>query len=702
MGMLRRDSSSGPYAVTVFLGAFLLFQVQPIIAKYLLPWFGGVPSVWTTCMLCFQGLLLAGYGYAHVLASRMTPRTQRRVHAAALGASLLLLAFLAWRWGSPILPAADWKPQDAALPAVRLLLLLLMSVGLPFVMLSTTGPLLQAQFSRRYPGRSPYWLYTLSNAGSLAALLSYPFVVEPLLTLAAQAWLWAAGYVIFAAGCAVCGWRKAGAQEAAPRGEPAPAAARPPLRHYGLWAGLALAACLMLLATTNRITQEIAVIPFLWLLPLSLYLLSFILCFSGERWYPRHGFLAAFGLAMLLASWSLREEVALSVRLQIPAASVILFVCCMVAHGELYRLKPAPRYLTAYYGMIALGGALGGVLVGVLAPWLFRGLWEYHVGLFVCCAVVLLALGADPVSWSRRLRWHRWATEALFCLFAIFLMGQVQEAGDGLAYAARNFYGTVRVREHRKSEPRERFCTLLNNATVHGLQFTDPAKRFLPVSYYCPESGIGRVFADPPGPLKDRPMAVGVAGLGVGMVGAYAREGDRLRFYEINPLVIGLARGEGGYFDYLAASQGEVEIVPGDARLSMEREIRQSAPPLDVLVVDVFNGDSIPVHLLTREAWEIYLRRLRPEGLLILHISNRCLDLWPVTRRLAGHFGLDAVLIRNPLVKEKHYHTAYWVIASRDTAYIARLRQLDTALNRPPRRASLWTDQFSNLLEALF
>jgi len=366
-----------PYAVTIFTGSFLLFQVQPLITKYILPWFGGGPMVWTTCMLFFQVFLLGGYGYAHLSIRRFGPRLQASLHGALLLAALLQL---------PITPAGDWKPLSPAEPTWDILLLLGATVGFPYFVLSSTTPLMQAWFSREHPGTSPYRLYALSNAGSLLALLSYPFVFEPVFSRSAQSNFWAFGYAVFAAASIICiwsVWRYGPTVSAMPGAADSPEAALPQPTNgtQTLWLALPACASVLLLAVTNQITMDLVVVPFLWVLPLCLYLLTFILCFEGNRWYSRSVFVTALFPALIITVVTLFMGEEASVILQIMVFSGVLFVCCMICHGELSRLKPHPRYLTSYYLMIALGGALGGVFVTLVAPIIFFDYLELHVGL---------------------------------------------------------------------------------------------------------------------------------------------------------------------------------------------------------------------------------------------------------------------------------------------------------------------------------
>jgi SAM-dependent methyltransferase len=694
------------YPLTVLLGAFLLFQVQPLIGKYFLPWFGGVPTVWTACVLGFQVLLLLGYGYAHLLVGRLKGRRQAIVHGALLVLSLIVMALLLSVWEAPILPGQAWKPDGTGSPVVRLLLLVTVSIGVPFILLSTTSPLLQAWFSLSHPGRSPYLLYALSNAGSLVALLTYPVMVEPWLPLRTQALLWSGGYVVYAAGCGLCALRAYQAlgegAVAAPSREVEEPARLTRVRGL-LWLGLPAASCVMLLATTHLICQEIAVIPFLWILPLSLYLLSFILCFAGERVYRRGFYWVAFVLALVAACWLLGKGPGLSIWSQTLGFSAVLFFCCMLCHGELFRLRPVPSRLTLFYGLVALGGAVGGILVALVAPLVFDGPWEYHAGLFLCAALAVSVLASDPTSRFRRFPAVRLPLLALLVVLEAVLGKTVSDSKRTALYTARSFYGTLQVKDTDAPGPNHRLLKLYNGATLHGTQFDAAVRRREPVAYYGRTSGIAYAFQGLREWAGPTPLHVGVIGLGVGTLAAYGREDDTFRFYEINPDVVALAKGEGGFFSYLQDSAATVRIVMGDARLSLEREVRQAeVPKLDLLVVDAFSGDSIPVHLLTREAVELYLKRLRPGGVLAFHISNRYFNLWPVTARLVRSLNLQAVLIHAVKDNERGDSTSFWVLATEDAALLAQ-PVISTAATNVAVAASapLWTDQLSDLFRAL-
>ena len=749
------------YGVTIFLSAFLLFEVQLILAKRILPWFGGAPAVWTTCMLFFQLLLLAGYAYAHGLAAHLSPTAQRRLHLALIAVSLGLLALLWSAWGNPILPDADWKPQDSALPVWRILVLLGASVGLPFFLLAATNPLLQAWFSRAHPGTPPWRLYALSNLGSLLGLLGYPFLLEWLLPLPSQAWFWTAGYLLFAGGIVTTALTSVTSATASTNAA-VDRSPRPPLARYTLWLALAACASVLLLAATNQMTQEIAVIPFLWVLPLGLYLLSFILCFESDRWYRRGPYAVALLAALAGIGVALHLGVDLPIWLQIAAYTFLLFVACMTLHGELARLRPGARYLTSYYLTITAGGAVGGLFVALLAPHAFTGYWELHLGLWAAVALLAFVWWRDRDSFLHRARawpiyaapaaalgllgylWHeplttlmsqwppangwfaaalvtggglfvgaRWrarlarprtrvvALLAALLLFAVALMVLARAPQAEAIAQTRNFYGVLHVKEDSPEMEESHRYRLLHGRITHGYQYRRWDLRAEPTSYYGRDSGIGLTLLRHPRRFELnnvlQPLRVGVVGLGVGSLAVYGSQDDVFRFYEINPDVVKLASGFGSLFSYLRDSEANTEVALGDARLLLEQELARAAvQPFDVLAIDAFSSDAIPVHLLTVEAFETYLRHLRaPDGVLAVHITNRYLDLQPVVRAAAEHFGLDMLLVESD--SSERLSESTWVLLARGDV-LRRIPGLaDTTTTETPATVPLWRDDYSNL-----
>jgi len=847
------------YALAIFTSAFLLFGIQPLAGRYALPWYGGTPGVWTACMLFFQAALLGGYAYAHGLASRLTPRSQARVHLGLLAVAVGVVAARALWVGSPVAPGPEWRPASAELAVPRLLVMLAVTIGLPFFVLSTTGPLLQSWFARARPGRSPYALYALSNTGSLLALLGYPFLVEPWVGRAAQSWGFGVGFVLFAVACAVCavdvlkheraGMATSGAQApsarpateaAGSRSEPdlpaearvratgteapagearlpvtniessvakvaspgaevgsagalgealaaaarlpdaevespgamgdAPAAAarlsgaevappgastsreghfsgqgadgapdaaslqrrafeamrheargtrrevapvtqeaRPGLRATLKWLGLSTCASVLLLATTNQLSQDVAAGPFLWVLPLAVYLLTFIIAFSRESFYSR----VVYSVLLIGSGAAVAHAHAAGphfpLPLQLLAYAASLFAGCMVCHGELYRLRPAPRHLSAFYLWVSAGGVLGALFVSGVATAFFRAYWEYPLSLGGCCAVALagMAHGGRAETWSQRAR--RVLRGAMLVMVTVNLFASVNRELDLALFSARNFFGVVRVTEQNAGKPQSHLFSLRHGAITHGWQYVMPELRARPTTYFTRESGLGLAIAEqrrlraavglPPG------LRVGVLGLGVGTSAALLEAGDRGRFYEINPAVISLARGEGGFFSYLGDSPGTVEVVEGDARISLERELERGEPGnFDVLALDVFSSDAVPVHLLTAEAVALYKKHLAPHGVLALHISNVHLDLVPVTLAHARMLGMHAAYVFHDTQGDAL--RSNWMLLSPDrefswgptfTRATARVRRL--GLRGEP--DFVWTDDRSSVLHVL-
>jgi SAM-dependent methyltransferase len=673
------------YAITVLVSAFLLFQVQPVIARMILPWFGGSAAVWTICLLFFQCVLLLGYLYAHALFRYLKPRSQTIVHVSLLCLSALLL---------PVIPAEHWKPTGAEDPTLRILGLLAATVGLPYFLLSTTGPLMQAWYARRYKGSMPYRLYALSNAGSMFALISYPFLFEPMMTTRQQAFWWSIGYGVFILTCSLTATRSGYADPLGLEHDDSPAEP-PTAKSYAMWIALPASASVLLLAISTHLSQNVAAIPFLWVLPLSIYLLTFILCFESEGWYSRYwymGFLAVVlgGMAQALSS----DAENITIKIMVPLFACGLFICCMVCHGELAKLKPHPRYLTVFFLCISAGGALGGILVGLVAPHVFKAYYELPFGLLACAILALVVIRTDPDLPGFR-TWNQpfslLATLGVVA-FAGCLIWQIREQARGNRVMVRDFYGAMRVRDNDDPKDLENLRTLTHGTINHGEQFTHPERRMQPTTYYGPKSGVGLAISTL---QQDGPVRVGVVGLGTGTLAAYGRAGDYFRFYELNPMVLQLARTE---FSYITATPAKVETVLGDARLSLERESPQN---LDVLAVDAFSSDSIPIHLLTHEAFEIYFHHLKPTGVLAVHVSNRYLNLFPVVRRSADSVHKLARTVETEDEDSKELFGSSWVLVTGDPRFFQRPElRVSTETESNP-RVRLWTDHYSNLFRIL-
>ncbi len=678
------------YALTISLSAFLLFAVQPIVAKAILPWFGGSSAVWSMCMLFFQAVLLLGYLYAHWLHQKVAGRRQAMVHCFVLLASLAAL---------PIIPSTAWRTASVGHPSLRILELLGATVGLPYFLLSSTGPLLQARYARTHRDGQPYPLFALSKFASMLALLSYPLLVEPTLSTHAQAWTWSAAYICFAVLCGVTAWR-AGAQsgqEPETRAVMAESAGPAPAWTVRLlWLGLAASASVLLLAVTNHLTQDVAAIPFLWILPLSVYLLSFILCFESGRFYRRGLFVPLLALAlgfMAYRMWSGSKS--MHIRPAIALLSLALFICCMVCHGELARLKPHPRFLTGFYVTVSLGGAFGGLFVGLVAPNVFHAYYEFPLGMALCAVVVCLTFQRELV---RLPRFRKYAAAAAMVVglggYLYFLGHLMKTMVADYKVVERNFYGQLRVMD--EGDPRtdeDAHRTLVHGAINHGEQMLREEYRYQPVTYFCPESGIGRAMRS----LEGAPRRIGVLGLGCGTLAAYGKAGDTIRIYEINPLVLDLAQRE---FTYLRDTPAKVEVALGDGRLSLESE---SSQQFDILVMDAFSGDSVPVHLVPREAFAIYFRHLKPGGILAVNVTNSYLNLAPVMAHAAAAFGKVALYydFRGEESDFLCFSCSWTLIMDRATADRHADLYRKAVLLRPNGRFRTWTDDFSNMYSIL-
>ena len=705
------DMMQAIFSLTIFLSAFLLFQIQPLIGRYILPWFGGYAGVWSVMMVFFQTVLLLGYCYAHVLCTRFRPRTQVVIHAAMLCAALALL---------PIVPSLAFKPDAGAEPISRILVLLVATLGLPYFAVSTTGPLVQAWFARSYPGKSPYMLYALSNVGSLLALLSYPFVVEPLLGRHDQAMAWSWGFAAFAVCCmgaALVALRPAA--PAVPRRagkgrqeDIVTAPAEPP--RPGLWVSLSALASMLLLAFTSELCVDVASVPFLWVLPLSCYLLSFVVTFSGYRTFRRGiwhslSFLALVGIAVLMFIPG-RLELHVSVTIFIYVSS--LFVLCCALHGELYRLRPLPENLTGYYLCISIGGALGGMVVGIVAPLLFKNYFEMHFSLIFAFALLSFSFLRNYSATSGNHISYKKLNSAIIIsniiYVSIFIVGFSWNSKNFI-HMERNFYGTFIVEESNigKDNAGRAFYS---GTTVHGTQYLKQEYKNRPTGYFTPYSGVGVAL----GAVQKPGRRVGIVGLGAGTLAAYGRPGDFFKFYEINPACLAIAQE---YFTYLKDSKADIEFKLGDGRLSLEQEEPQR---FDVIVLDAFTSDSIPMHLLTLEAFETYLRHLGPDGVICVNMSNRHVDLSPVMKAVSSlnrlyaykwsagigegfsGLGCDFVVMSRSLDFIRNFNRQADFVRARYTPKGQNPDTLATGFSlKAARDIRPWSDDFSNLFVAL-
>ena len=667
------------YACTIFLSAFLLFQIQPMIAKIILPWFGGSAAVWITAMLFFQMTLLGGYLYAHWSIRSSKPKMRATLHV------ILLLASLAFL---PVWPTLAWRPTGTEEPILNILGLLTMSVGLPYFLLSTTSPLIQAWYSAKHRAALPYRLFALSNLASLLGLLAYPFLIEPNVTLRQQSIWWSTAYVFFIVFCIISSFSSlqgsaaetsvaAGASLLEDTARRAPA-----LREQLLCLLLACCASTLMLSVTNHLTQNVASIPFLWVLPLSLYLLSFVLTFDQERLYSRKTFFWLLSFTLLAMSYALLNSwnVIKDTRLVIVIFCAGLLICCTFCHGEVVKRKPVPRHLTSFYLMLSAGGALGGLLVGIVAPLVLPGNFELPMAMIACA--ILLFIATDHRGWLYTCLCVLVALEVISanCLYIVSLSRNSRAM-------SRNFYGSLRVIVSGQGT-REENRILINGVINHGNQYTEPNRRREQITYYRPQSGVALALQS----LRPSPLRVGIIGLGAGALASFAEPGDLFRFYEINPQVEKVARTE---FTYLADCKGKLDIVIGDGRLAIEGEQPQN---YDILVVDAFSSDAIPVHLLSVQALQLYFKNLVPDGILALHITNAHLDLEPIVEMIGKKLGKYAVVVVDK--GQDGRDKSRWALLTSKPVTTHLITKVAARLESRP-ELRIWTDDYNNLFQIL-
>ncbi len=701
------------YAATILVSSFLLFLVQPIIAKQILPWFGGSAAVWTTCLVFFQLALLGGYAYSDFSNRRLKHRTQSTIHIVLLLGSLVML---------PIVAAAGWKPVGNEEPVWRILGLLVVTIGLPYFMLSTTAPLIQSWFAREHTDPKTavrvYRFFALSNLGAILGLLAYPFAIEMWVTTHTQAISWSAGYVVFALLCIGSAWRArrlTDSTKADPEEAPKPLFDALPSQHpatlvesdvpkekdYLLWFVLSALASLMLLAVTNHITQNVASIPFMWVLPLTLYLITFVLCFEGRGgrgFYVRKYWILPTLIFICLMAWGITAKYGfLEIDIAIPLYCAGLFVVCMFCHGELAAAKPQTHYLTRFYLTLSLGGAIGGMFVGLLAPSIFNAYWELPLGLGALALMALLLTIRYFSNIGQRFAYAVAPLAALVSLIAVMYFAYdynwlLKEGGT--IHSDRNFYGRLSVKQLGNSETSpdtHRF--LLHGTIVHGKEYIYAPYRRVTTSYYTESSGIGLALSHI---HQDQQRRVGGIGMGVGTIAAYGKQGDLYKFYEINPKVIEIASN---YFYYLNDNPAQIQIALGDARLVLERERPQQ---FDVLAVDAFSGDAVPVHLVTRQALALYLNNIKPDGAVAFHVTSRYLNLAPVIRQLADEVGYEAVLVADRSDDNPYASHSDWVIVTRNREFLTDPEVVRKSVAiKPIQGMKTWTDDFSNLFQIL-
>jgi len=725
---VQRNSSNPwsflPFALTIFTSAFLLFQVQPLLSKQILPWFGGSPAVWTTAMLFFQTLLCLGYLYAHALASLRSRKMQAQIHVFLL----VVAAFLA----SKVLPGADLRPQSPDSPVSQVLLILGVSVGLPYFCLATTGPLVQHWFTNTAHAQSVFRLYALSNVGSFLALLSFPFVLEPWLEQQEMGQLWTIGFWVFALLClpvALGFWQQPSQVDATPSGHDADAPrpqtsapvgdkVKPSLGQRLSWIGLPALASLVFIAATDQISHDVAPEPRLWISTLGLYLVTFILTFDHPRWY-RPKLFAVLTLALLLGTAGLSDIPRwLGISWDYGVNEVrwshyaLLFVVCMLCHGELYRRRPEDtRWLTEFYLCMSIGGAFGGLFVTLVATQWFD---DYHEWLM---ALVLVALLACHVlfrsSWPRSAWAGRAAGLGLATVMVALLVAMQnpwswrevsqEDRTEILLDQDRNFYGTVSVKERRfAAEPERNDRVFFSGNVTHGQQFLSDALRHVPTTYYARDSGIGETLL---WAMEQKPgLSVALIGLGAGTLANFAREEDAYDFYEINPAAVRFAQQ---WFDNLSSCKArEQNILLGDARLRMEQLPKEKL--YDVIVLDAFTGGSVPIHLLTREAFRIYKEHLKPDGYIAINITNAYLNLYPIVKSQSEVLGMAFRHKYQAADEVRNIRRNLHFIMTHDQAYLKAHPSVSREVrddegrfvkNDPQDQKGLrlWTDQFSSI-----
>jgi hypothetical protein len=672
------------YGITVFLGAFLLFLVEPMAAKQLLPTLGGSSAVWLTCLVFFQVTLLLGYLYAHWLTRDGAPKWRRQFYLVSLVAAVILLAV------QRIHPSEFLHGSNH--PVTLIFRNLAISIGLPFLLLGATSPLLQLWFLRTQGGSIPYRLFALSNVGSLLALIAYPIVVEPNLTLNHQRGLWTAGFVVYVGLCLFLGLQPAvGRQTMSPQEGPMGSRIRAATKW--LWFLLPMAAAMQLSAVTAHLTVNIAAIPLLWMLPLAVYLLTFIVAFEFPSLY-RRGVIVRL-LVVMLASLGYaisKTDVSLPIGIAILFFLAECFLSGLFCHAEAYALRPQRgAETTLFYLLIAGGGVAGTFFIGIASPLIFSANYDLALSFFVTAALAVAVTWHD--GWPQRLLWS--TASALLLFFAIMLhTAYAREA----ILEVRNFYGTLRVKQF--ADPQGDTERMLLNGTIqHGTQIFAPHLSRTPTTYYAVDSGIGlalRFCCTDQDANSPRPRNIGVVGLGVGTLAAYGHPGDRIRFYEINPLVRPIARN---LFTYLRDSGAQISFADGDARTSLTREEPQN---FDVLAVDAFSSDAIPLHLLTTEAIALYQRHLAPGGILAFHISNQYLNLAPEIAQLAIAANMQSKLIETPSNDSDGSYRATWVLLTDSPTFFER-PEIAAAIDTVPTIPGLrpWTDDYSSLLPIL-
>lgn len=690
------------YFLIIFLSAFLLFQVQPLIAKLILPLFGGGAAIWTACLLFFQAFLLLGYLYAHIITKLKNVRHQVVIHGVLLLCSLLFLPIgLNGLEQGFLFEDSLFSTVVLNSPLMNIVFLLAMSVGLPYFLLSATGPLVQRWFSYVEVGALPYKLYSLSNFGSLLALLTYPFIFEPQFSLTQQLLYWSLGYGMFVLSITTLCIRLSKtsfeliAHVALPNNEPI----LPIKFDVFLWIMLSAIGVMLLVSITNAMTQNIPPVPFLWILPLCIYLLTFIISFHSPKWYVRWYWFVLFVISSFAAILMHFIGSQFDIISQIVIYSVILLSSCMICHGELVKLKPSTERLTLFYLNMSFGGFLGSAFVAFIAQNLFSQFFEFPIAIF--CVYLLFSLSIySSNDRSKKPRDHLPKRLSQFSMFfSLLLLGFFTYLNnmfiENTVATSRNFYGILSIKELVINGNKER--RLIDGTTSHGTQSQQAELTNIPMSYYRDNTGVALALEHL---FPQMNIKVGLVGLGAGTLAAYGRKGDEYTFYELNPDVEFMARQ---YFSYLENSKANVQVILGDGRVSLTNELIQGQKHrYQVLVIDAFSGDSVPAHLLTQEALKLYWQHLADDGILAIHVSNSHLDLTSLTRGLAASVEKQALYFKTGAT-ENEVNQAQWVLITNNAEFInnSKVKRLSSSWPHSADNNIVWTDDYSPLLSVL-
>lgn len=676
---MNRIALTVVFASTIFLSAFLLFLVQPLVSKNLLPWFGGSASVWATCMVFFQVLLLAGYAYADVISKHLKVKNQVILHLALYAFCLLSFSVLADKENINL---------ESENPTLTIVMVLLGTIGLAYFLLSSTGPLMQKWLTKSNLNLNVYRFFSLSNLASLAALVSYPFLIEPYFSLTTQAQAWKFFFFIFSASITITGvaflLTHDNSSQIMQDAQPVEKN-RPGIQQLMKWIGLSALGSWMLISVTNHITHDIAAIPMLWIAPLSIYLISFVLCFENDRWYSNKIFfpmvIAAVAIFSLdMGDWGFSNSVN-----GIPLYIGFLFIICMFAHGELASSRPSSEHLTRFYLMTSVGGALGGLLVGFGAPFILPAYYELGIG-FLAASWILYFLSIDSIR-------RKIASLILIIWTSFFLHQQINSSFEKSLSVSRNFYGTLKVVDEADESDKIKSRRLYDGNVNHGEQYLDADRRMLPTTYFGPDSGVGLLLGK-----AEQSLKVGIIGLGAGVLATYGKPNDEFIFYEINPEVVRIAQKS---FTFLKDAKSDIKIKIGDGRLLLERE---PSNQFDIIILDAFSGGAVPTHLLTKEAYQIYLNHLKPNGVLAFNSTNHRINVPPLIKAVADDLNLTSTLIvhRVPRTEMSNLRSTKWSLVSRDpNAFRENYFKTNASDFEIIQGLEAWRDDFNNIFKII-